>query len=117
MKNLRSQIILCLERLSASADEQESYLNSLGVLPLVDELALEFDDVVKENLSEDGGFLSSEEVDAIKDVDRLLAEMSKEGKESLWTLDLLKTDQHWNEIRLAAQKAREVMMKSRKLPK
>ena len=73
-------IVLCdaLKRLAAPSWEQRSYLASLGVLPLVDELALEFDDLVAfvPQLLE-AGHLTPQQAEAIYAVDRKLTEKSR----------------------------------------
>ena len=97
-----------LGRLAAPASEQVSYLTKLGVLPLVDELALELDDLIGlvPQLVEHGR-VTQEQTKAIYAVDHKLPEMSK--RKDLWTELALREQPEWEEVRrLASISVREI---------
>jgi hypothetical protein len=89
-------------RLAASASEQVRYLAELGVLPSVDELALEFEDVVVllPRLLEDGN-LNREQYQSIDALRRKLSGMS--NKQDLWTEASLRSHSCWKEVRRLAR--------------
>ena len=99
-------VVLCdaLKRLAAPAWEQRSYLASLGVLPLVDELALEFDDLVAfvPRLLEDG-HLTRRQAEAIYAVDHKLTEMSR--PDGPWDEADLGNHPDWADVRSLANAA------------
>ncbi len=95
-----------LARLAAPATEQRSYLEKLGVSPSLDELALEFDDVmalVPQLLKE--GHLTDAQVETMHAVDRKLSEMSNHPL--LWEVKALAKHPDWEEIRNIAAAASE----------
>jgi hypothetical protein len=95
-----------LARLTWDAARQRAYLAELGVAPLADELALEFDDVYRvAAIVEAGGDIPPTAIDALVEVDRLLTELShtRDGQ-AAWHSDAL-SSARWNEIREAARHA------------
>jgi hypothetical protein len=90
-----------LANLAAPAAEQIAYLERLGVLPLIDELALEFDDIVGlvPQLVEEG-HLTADQATAISAIDHMLSEMS--DRHDLWTTDALLDHPAWQEVRRLA---------------
>ena len=89
-----------LERLAASPEEQEAYLRRLGVLPSVDELALELDDAIAG--IEVG---NSRAKAAIQRLDEHLDAMSGEHQASLWTPAALRDASEWATVRTLAREA------------
>jgi hypothetical protein len=91
-----------LIELAAPAKDQIAHLDSLGVLPSIDELALEFDDAVAyipELVAR--GQLAPADADTISRIDQLLAQMS--DQEELWTTAALQTHPSWEEVRKLAR--------------
>ena len=88
-------------RLAAPAARQLDYLADLGVLPSVDELALEFDDrfVLVPEL-EAARLLTAEQVEALRRIDRLLVAMSQQPDR--WTATALAEHPDWAELRRLA---------------
>lgn len=87
-----------LGRLAAPASDQISYLTSLGVADLTDELALEFDDLyrpIATALEE----ISPESAAACRELDRMLSE-----DQLGWTFADLESAE-WQGIRTAARVA------------
>ena len=100
------ELLVYLTRLADSADAQVKYLKDLGVYPLVDELALEMNDVVGllELLARDG-LLTEDQANAIRSVDRKLDQMSGEENAALWTPQSLQSSPEWAEVRSLAKRA------------
>ena len=90
-----------LANLAAPAAEQIAYLERLGVLPLIDELALEFGDIVGlvPQLVEEG-HLTADQATAVSAIDHMLSEMS--DRHDLWTMDALLDHPAWQEVRRLA---------------
>ncbi len=95
-----------LKHLAAPASEQVAYLRKVGALPLVDELALEYDNVVRlvpELVQK--GFISPRQAALMDAVSRKISEMSHRHEESLWLEDALHTREDWEEVRRLASNA------------
>ena len=93
-------------RLSASAEEQAAYVIQLGVAPLVDELALEFGDVVvrvPELVA--AGVLNESQATVLQELHQTLHEFSGIENEELWLIESL-GDPIWAMVRALANKAR-----------
>jgi hypothetical protein len=90
-----------LTRLADSAADQVAYLAKLGVLPSVDELALEFDDsfVLVPQLVRQG-HLTREQAAMMASVSAQLARMS--AMPELWTEAALRSHPDWEEVRRLA---------------
>ena len=105
----------CIERLSASAQEQIDYLHKISAqMPpediSVDELALEFDDAwraVPQLVRE--GKLTQQQAEAIDALDQKLNAISGSHNAELWMPDALQNSPHWVEIRRLALIAREAI--------
>lgn len=102
---LLDSIIEVLARLAAPADLQIEYLTRLGVAPLIDELALEFDDIFKPLAHRIDGrpgwknaLASLRELDSSLDSDQLP-----------WTIDDLRESRDWEEIRRLATSSEELV--------
>lgn len=102
LTTLRSALSL----LSASSEVQLKYLDDLGLPDVVDELALEFDDVAPAvgNLVEVRA-ITTNAADAVRRVDAQLAAMSGEQRSQLWTPQALRTAPEWDEVRRLADRA------------
>ena len=101
-----------LSILSSSPDEQISYLQSIsiGESQIVDELALEFDDVyvLTPQLIEQGT-ITQQQHTAILSLDRKLKEMSGSQNAHLWTTESIRQGQYWREVRELASIAKAVL--------
>lgn len=100
---LLTQLAGAVEKLAAPADEQIAYLDKLGVLPSIDEIGLEFDDVAAAGLSASSG-LSASQRDAVGQLDLILRDMSTSGRENLWTPNALRSDSRWEVVRATARR-------------
>lgn len=89
-------------RLALDAQSQFDYLSQLGTAPMVDELALEFDDAyntVAELRARDE--LSDHAVRALDEVNSALSAIPEE----LWTEQALRTAPEWQRVRELATNA------------
>ena len=101
---------LALRNLAAPADEQVQYLDELLGADAAahgnDELAQELNDAFASHLDmRERGFLSEEQIVAIRPVDDLLGRLSGDGAPGFWKRDALATDDRWEQVRRAAQAA------------
>lgn len=108
-----------VQRLAATADEQNAYLESiLGQFSSDSkgwgygniELALELEDMfraVPDMLSE--GEITQEEIAAIQPVASLLELWGGEGNADFWKREALWSDPRWDEVRAHARKTLEVL--------
>lgn len=93
-----------LRRLAAPPEEQETYLLELGVLPSVDELALEFDDALS------GVAIGDPPLgQLLNQLNELLEEMSGEENAYLWTPRALQEASEWENVRTLAREALMVL--------
>ena len=79
---LEKLLVEAVERLAAPADEQLAYLQNLGTYPLLDELALEFDDAFGPSRSASP---ASPWAGELKRLDAKLSAMSGPDNAPLWT--------------------------------
>lgn len=100
-----NQVLLDLQsalaKLAAPATEQIAHLKKLELLPSVDELALEFDDLVglvPQLVAQ--GCLTQEQAERLRGLDQILTEMS--GSDDLWTENALREREIWQEVRRLA---------------
>ena len=96
-------LIKTLRLLTRSADKQVRYLVNLGIKGNVDELALEYDDVMR--LAQDQldlGQITRFQYDSMQRSDQKLDEMSSSDKAYLWTEKALYDDREWSEVRKMA---------------
>lgn len=102
---VRQELERTLRNLAAPAAEQTSYLTRLGTAPSVDELALEFDDVFR-RLTDSGLHTKlGQAKESVAAVNRMLADISGEFHEQLWTTAALERRAEWTRIRELATKA------------
>jgi hypothetical protein len=104
-EGLLDRLIRALEHLAWPAYRQRAYLADLGVAPLLDELALEFDDALKpvQGAYHEFGVRSTAQ-EALNSIDILLTELTEQpgpGK-SAWNSDALDSDKRWSDVRRLA---------------
>jgi hypothetical protein len=97
---LYADLIPLLKRLSLPADDQLSYLRSIGFGEFPEELALEFDDLYLAVSAKAQG----EVRDCIDGINRTLVEMSKSNPD-VWSVEALRESSYWEEVRRFARKA------------
>ncbi len=95
-------LVSALRTLAASAENQAAYLETLGVTPSCDELALDLEDA----LGQQG--LPPEFDAAVREVGAQLDEMSGQETAALWHVDALKSAEDWELVRRLAAKALHV---------
>jgi hypothetical protein len=106
----RSELVGCLTRLAAPADEQVKYLKEIGVYPSIDEIALEFHDVallVPGKTS--AGEMSTATKVAIERLDSQLSSFSGDVNAHLWTPDALASAKEWHQVRSLASECLRVL--------
>ena len=97
---------VALEHLAAPPSMQRAHLEKLGTAPSVDDLVLEFDDVVVlVPHMVDASLLTNGQATAIQDVDSKLKTMSKTKNPDLWRIDALDHSREWEEVRELARRA------------
>ena len=98
------KLIKVIGVLALPAAGQTRCLELMGVAPLADELALELrDQVLLVDQFVESGYLASEEAEAIRRLDALLAGMSGPDNAALWTTDALATRSEWESVRSEAR--------------
>ncbi len=97
-------LIRAIRILSLSAEEQLRILYEWGIPDVIDELALQFDDfaILADQLFESGQ-LETKQLELVKEIDRLLADMSGEKNAALWTPEALRNSPLWEKIRLLSR--------------
>lgn len=106
MGNKTSPLVLMqnsLRRLSSEPEDQIAYLKALGVYPLADELALEFDDsyMALRAATQVDAKVSMDVMSMLDTLDGLLAQMSGSEKSELWNAGALDSAE-WNKVRQLA---------------
>jgi hypothetical protein len=97
---VRSVAVLALE-----ADAQSIWLGQKG-LPLVDELALEFDDGFRLVPGFIGlGWLNATALPVLAEIDQRLSSMSGEHNAGLWQVEALAERTEWDQVRALARTA------------
>jgi hypothetical protein len=101
-----------LTLLAMTSDEQLQYIKELGTYPLIDELALEFDDVYRlfEFIEETDEFelLPSQALSGLKEIDLALDKLSDPEELFSWYEDGL-LDPRWDAIRSQARSILEIL--------
>jgi hypothetical protein len=99
-------LIKAVARLSLPAEAQLAYLRDLGVLPSIDELALELHDysVLLPQFIE-YGWITSDEGVAIQALADELAHLGDAAGTAVWTEESLATSPAWEEIRARSRSA------------
>ena len=104
--DMRDWVVKSLKLLASEATEQAAYLEKLDVPEIVDELALEFDDLaVLFDQQLQFGFLTESQVKALNAVDAAFDKMSGHANANLWTVDALHSKGEWRQIRELAKAA------------
>src|SRR5574341_1587583 len=108
--DFRSELCRTISMLAASADEQIEYLKGYRVLPGIDELALEFDDVyVMVPQLVEQGLITTEQCEAVDSLSDKLKVMSGMQNAHLWTPDALISSPEWADIRRLASTAKRLL--------
>jgi hypothetical protein len=94
-----------LQALAATPEAQAELLSEFACE--ADELALEFDNWLKEAIAKYAAEMSAEQVASLEAVDRLLDEMSGRHRTDLWTETALRDDGRWSRVRSLAFTALE----------
>lgn len=95
--------------LAADAGDQLRYLSEIGVAGVVDELALEFDDLMTLAQSRlDQGDITEVQYEKLRELDQKLSDMSGSNNASLWTEEALRTSDEWKEVRRLARSTLDV---------
>lgn len=103
----RRELERTLRNLAARASVQARYLEQLGTAPSAEELALEYDDVLRPLETARTDLWSEKVIQSLHAVDRALTEMSGERTSHLWTIDALEHRPEWARIRELASAALE----------
>lgn len=110
-RTLLVRLVHAVEHLAWPADRQRAYLVDLGVAPLLDELALEFDDALKPIQNSYAELdISDRAQSALNSIDLLLTELTEltqqtGDRNSVWISDALDNDRRWLDIRRLARTA------------
>src|ERR1041385_2221062 len=87
LKSLTDSLLV----LAASADAQLAYLAKLGRPGLIDELALEFDDIAASaNFLFDAGVLNKEQCECVRNLNAFLRKFGGDANSVLWTSEALR---------------------------
>lgn len=103
--SVRTELARTLGILAAPPEEQLAHLKLIGCAPCVDELALEFDDVLPRGVPVEGLALTKEQLGGIQVVHTQLEAMSGPQNEELWQPAALSTRDEWKQLRNAASRA------------
>jgi hypothetical protein len=103
MEWVETELIESVKRLAAPADEQVAYLRRLGSFPALDELALEFNDMVVPARATSSN-APSEWVEALHRLDERLDAMSGQANAKLWLAQALNGTE-WAQVRELARAA------------
>ena len=99
------ELVDTVKRLAAPAEEQVAYVRQLGSAPVVDELALEFDDeFVRLRDTDAGGSVPAPYLEALKELEVQLKRMSGPENAELWVEDALARPE-WRTVRDLARRA------------
>ena len=100
VKSLKQQLTL----LALEADMQLDYLSQGEVAGCVDELALEYDSVVRNtDFMFRRGEISKSQCDCVKKLNDYLDELSGQANAHLWTPEALHFTEAWREVRKMAK--------------
>lgn len=103
-QSMREALLKAVQHLSMPADEQIAYLESLGMQGCVDELGLEFDDVMLfVQTLKTTSYLTDQQIDCLDQLNECLISMSGQEKPALWTYEALLKSAEWNRVRTLAR--------------
>lgn len=116
-KIMETRLVNAVRRLAAPGDEQRAYIERVGTGPLLDELALELDDVFAGGRTE---FLheapfSAEALAAVGRLDEHLRAFSGSSNSTLWLVASLDAPE-WEEVRRLARNALLLLEESGSVP-
>jgi hypothetical protein len=101
--NLLVELMRAVGRLALSADEQIAFLKRKGLYPSLDELVLEFDDLLPFVAQfPENGWLSKNDEQILSEIRGLLDKMSGHESEDIWNETSLRTHRLWTELRHTA---------------
>ena len=103
------QLLKILTVLASTEAEQINYLMKLGVFPLTDEFALEFDDAYQFFLSnkeerKEGNLINKIFSDKLNEIDIIFSEMSNVNDNIFWNVSSLNL-MEWGKVRKLAKEA------------
>ncbi len=104
MTSRRQLLIDAVSLLASDASEQLHYLERLGVLPGVDELVLEFDDIAcaRDDMLRTGE-LNADEHRMLAMLDVAMTKTMSSEDTMLWTPQAVMHDERWQELRIRAR--------------
>ena len=100
---MRGRITLlrdALTLLASPATAQLEHLSALGLPGVIDELALEYDDIAAaaDNMLVEGE-LDNFQCSCVKELNRFLREISGKHNAHLWTAEALRSAPEWEQVR------------------
>lgn len=99
-----ANLVRSIAVLALPADDQAEWIDSLGVGPVVDELALELGDgALLTHQFVEAGWLGAEVQPPLQALDALLTDMSGPSNAALWDVAALRTSPRWAELRAQAK--------------
>ena len=102
-----ANLVRAVAVLALPAEDQAAWVDSLGVGPVVDELALELGDgALLAQQFVDAGWLGADVLSPLRALDALLKDMSGPDNASLWETSALDSLPQWAEVR---ERAKEVL--------
>lgn len=111
---VKAQIEDSLELLSSSAEDQWKFLETQGLTPLADELALRLEDfIVMLPAAVRNGVLSDQQAAAIQQVSDFLGSFSGPQNATLWEVHQLCSAWQWTEVRRLAGVALQMLRDAR----
>jgi hypothetical protein len=111
MSGFINQLKEVLHLLAAEGQEQLRYLDEIGVEGNVDELALEFDDIVRLAKSRfEIGEITAQQLDRINEINSMLDSMSGQENAALWTPEALLRSPQWESVRNRARLCLECLL-------
>lgn len=105
MATISEELRTALQRLASSPADQETFLRELGTAPSVDELAIEFSDM----LGVLQGSLEEPALSLAIRLDRYLEGISGGEHADLWTVSALHSAQEWARVRRLAGEVLEAL--------
>jgi len=106
MEKLKIELLRTLSNLAAGSDDQEIYIKKIGTYPLLDELALEFDDVYQRVIASDNPLnLSDNQIISLNKINDELNNISDENQEEYWLINNKRSFAIWEQVRNIARNA------------
>lgn len=95
---MNEQLIKALSLLASDSTIQRQYLMDLGTFPIIDEIALEFDDAYKKFISQVDSILPNLLLKKLNKINSLLDSFSEMNDKSIW-LEASLDNASWTEVR------------------